>query len=192
MYLIIHETTLPNLFNILKVGSLLKSSEIQKLGLPTTQGSPKRRLTNNPEISLKDSNFSDKYDEVDGVYFRLLTVNTPIKTNYGGTCVLIFSKDILNYNKFVINTEENFGFCIAKDGIVSESQFSGEEGMSVTTIENLHLLKEYNFNPYASEILILDNVDLKELRCIFVKKHLINDKLTDECNQRNIQLYALE
>lgn len=192
MYLIIHETTLPNLFNILKVGSLLKSSEIQKLGLTTTQGSPKRRLTNNPEISLKDPNFSDKYDEVDGVYFRLLTVNTPIKTNYGGTCVLIFSKDILNHNKFVINTEENFGFCIAKDGIVSESQFSGEEGMTITTIENLHLLKEYNFNPYSSEILILDNIDLKELRCIFVKQHLINNKLIDECNQRNIQLYALE
>lgn len=192
MYLIIHETTAKNLLNILKVGSLLKSSEIQKMGLTTTQGSAKRRLTNNPKISLTDSNFSSKYDEVDGVYFRLLTVNTPIKTNYGGDCVMIFSKAILKPNNFVINTEENFGFCIAKDGVVSEAQFSGEEGMTITSLENIHLLKEHNFNPYSSEILIMDNVDLKELRCVFVKKDLIGNNLIEECNHKNIQLYALD
>ena len=64
--------------------------------------------------------------------------------------------------------------------------------MTVTTVENLYLLKKYNFNPYSSEILISGNVDLKELRCVFAKHHLIDEKLIDECKGRNIQLYALD
>lgn len=192
MYLIIHETTISSLSNILKVNSLFQSSKIQELGLTTAQGSKKRRLANDPKVSLRDKKFADKYDEVDGVYFRLLTLNTPIKTNYGGDCVLIFSKNILVNSKFVINTEENFGFCIAEDGVISEAQFSGEEGMTITNLQNLNLLKDYHFNPYSSEILILDNVNLNELQCIFVKYQLINTKLIEECNYKNIQLYALE
>lgn len=192
MYLIIHETTVSSLVNILRSGGLFKSSKIQELNLETMQGGHSRRLAKDPYVSLTDPNFSDKYDEVDGVYFRLLTVNTPIKTNYGGECVLIFSKDILNHYNFIINTEENFGFCIAQDGVVSEAQFSGEEGMSITSLENLNILKDYKFNPYSSEILIWDNVDLTTLRCIFVKYPLMNDKLIEECNRKNIQLYSFE
>lgn len=192
MYIIIHETTLSSLMNILKVNTLLKSSQIQELGLPTSQGSPKRRLTTNPYIGLEDSNFSQKYDEVDGVYFRLLPIDTPVRTNYGGDCVLVFSKDILNHNKFVINTEENFGFCLALDGIVAVSPFSGEEGMTITNLKNIDLLNGYNFNPYSSEILIMDNVNLSNLNCIFIKKSLMSDKLIAECNHKKIQLYALE
>jgi hypothetical protein len=191
MYLIVHETTVSSLMNILKAGVLLKSSKIQELGFATMQGSTARRLAKNPYVSLEDPDFSDKYDEVDGVYFRLLTVKTPIKTNYGGECVMIFSKDILRHYNFVINTEENFGFCIAQDGVISESQFSGEEGISITNLKNLHLLKDYNFNPYSSEILIWDNVNLNELRCIFVSYELMNDLLIQECYNMNVQLYAL-
>lgn len=191
MYLIVHETTVSSLTKILKSGTLLKSSKIQELGLATMQGSSSRRLASNPFVSLTDPNFSDKYDEVDGVYFRLLTIKTPIKTNYGGECVLIFSKDMLNQYNFVINTEENFGFCIAQDGIVSEAQFSGEEGMSITTLKNLNLLKEYNFNPYSSEILIWDSVNLNELKCVFIKYELMTDALIRECFSKDLQLYAL-
>lgn len=192
MYLIIHETSISSLLKILKANELFKSSKIKELGLDTSQGSANRRLSDNPRISLIDSNFSDKYDEVDGVYFRLLNINTPIKTNYGGECVLIFSKDILESYKFVINTEENFGFCIAEDGVVSEAQFSGEEGMTITTLKNLDLLTKYHFNPYSSEILILDNVRLGDLKCIFVKHQLLNENLIDQLKDKNIQLYALE
>jgi hypothetical protein len=192
MYLIIHETSLPSLLNILKADVLLKSSKIQELGLSTAQGSPKRRLSTDPKVSLRDSDFGDKFDEVDGVYFRLLNVSTPIKTNYGGDCVLIFSKDILDHNNFIINTEENFGFCIADDGVVAEAQFSGEEGMTISDLKNLNFLKEYNFNPYSSEILILGSVNLNDLQCIFVKQQLINEKLIEECNHKRIQLYALD
>lgn len=192
MYLIIHETNISSLLKILNANELYKSSEIQKLGLKTSQGNSNRRLSENPKISLIDSHFSDKYDEVDGVYFRLLRINTPIKVNYGGECVLVFSKNILERYKFVINTEENFGFCIAEDGVVSKSQFSGEKGMTITTLKNIDLLSKYNFNPYFSEILIMDNVDLKDLKCIFVQHHLINEDLIGQLKDKNIQLYALE
>jgi hypothetical protein len=187
MYLIMHETSLANCLNILRVETLLKSSKIQELGLTSSQGSPKRKLSKDPKVSLRDANFSNQYDEVDGVYFRLLTPNTPIRTNYGGDCVLIFSKEILNNNKFIINTEENFGFCIAEDGIISEAQFSGEKGMTITTLKNFEFLKEYQFNPYSSEILILDSVNLKELRYVFVKNQLKNDKLVEELAYKNIE-----
>ena len=192
MYLIIHETTLSSLLNILKVDLLFKSSKIQELGLSTIQGRSKRRLSSNPKISLLDPKFSEKFDEVDGVYFRLLTINTPIKTNYGGDCVLIFSENILNHNNFIINTEENLGFCIAEDGIVAEAQFSGEKGMTISNLKNLNFIKDYHFNPYSSEILVLDNVNLNELRCIFIKHQLINDKLKEKCIHKNIQLYTLD
>jgi hypothetical protein len=192
MYLIIHETSVTALKNILKVNQLLKSSKIKELGLSTFQGSKNRRLADDPKVSLVDRDFSQKYDEVDGVYFRLLTVDTPIKLNYGGECVLVFSKDILmDKTNFVINTEENFGFCIAEDGIVAESQFSGEEGMSITNLKNFDLLKGYHFNHYSSEILINDNIDLKYLKTVFVLKHLLNENLMDACSNKNISLYAL-
>lgn len=192
MYLIIHETSITAFKNILKANQLLKSSKIKELGLSTFQGSKNRRLADDPKVSLVDRDFSQKYDEVDGVYFRLLTVDTPIKLNYGGECVLVFSKDILmDKTNFVINTEENFGFCIAEDGIVAESQFSGEEGMSITNLKNFDLLKGYHFNHYSSEILINDNIDLKYLKTVFVLKHLLNEKLMDECSNKNISLYAL-
>lgn len=90
MYLIIHETSISSLLKILKDNLLLKSSKIQEFGLKTSQGNSKRRLSTDPKVSLHDSDFGSKYDEVDGVYFRLFTINTPIKTNYGGDCVLIF------------------------------------------------------------------------------------------------------
>jgi hypothetical protein len=180
-----HETRLANFLNILKTDTLLKSSKIRELGLPSSLGGSKRKLSKDPKVSLRDPNFSDKYDEVDGVYFRLLTCDTPIQANYGGDCVLLFSKEILNNNKFIINTEENFGFCIAEDGIVSKTHFSGEQGMTTTNLKNL---EKYSFNPYSSEILILGSVNLKDLQRVFIKHQFKNDKLEKELASKNIEL----
>ena len=191
MYIIIHETSIKGLLNIFRVEKLFKSSTIKELGLRVGQGSPDRRLATDPTVSLSDKEFYNKYDEVDGVYFRLLEVVTPVKSNHGGDCIMIFSKNILEDSDFVINTEENFGFCIAKDGVLAESQYSGEQGMSVTTIKNLPLLSRYNFDPYSSEIVILDDVDLSHLKCVFVKSNLISAQLIDECYHKKVQLYAL-
>lgn len=191
MYIILHETTIKSALNILKVKKLLKSSKTRELGISTGQGR-RRKLTKDPYISLYDTNFYEKYDEVDGVYFRLLPISTPVRPQYGGECVLVFSKDLLNHKKFILNTEENFGFCIAKDGITKETQFSGEEGMTITKIKNLNMLKDYHFNPYSSELVILDNIDLKYLKCIFVRPHLINNDLIEQCHHKNIQLYSIE
>lgn len=168
--ILIHETTNKNLSQILRTNVLLKSSQIQKLGLSTLQGNLKRKLCTNPKVSLYDKNFYEKYDEVDGVYFRLWSLNTPINLNYG-ECALVFLKDdILNHHNFIINTEENYGFCIAEDGIISKSHFSGEEGLTISTLKNLKLLDNITFNPYNSEVLILDNVKLTNLHSIIFKK----------------------
>jgi hypothetical protein len=191
MYLIIHETSTSSLLEILKSNNLLKSSEVQKLGLSLGQGSKNRKLTSNPRISLEDGDFADKFDEVDGVYFRLLTLETPIQTNYGGSCVLVFSKEVLQNYPFVINTEENFGFCIGHEGKEAEAQFSGEPGITITNYSNLHILKEYKFNPYSSEIVIMDNVSLRYLQSVFMKKDQITFKLTSLLQSRNIPLYAI-
>lgn len=193
MYTMIHETTLNALYNILKVNSIFRASKIRELGLKTNQGSFDRKLAVDPKISLTNpKDFFEKYDEVDGVYFRLLTEKTPVETKYG-ECVLAFSSIhfLVENNPFIINTEENNGFCIAEDGIVGESHFSGDEGLTITDLKNIDILKRYKFNPYASEVVIMDNIDLNFPLRIFVEKEQITSKLKVECHRRNIQLLSL-
>lgn len=191
MFFLSHETNTKNLLNILKVNILLKKSETQKLGLNNLQGRHNRRLSNDPKVSLSDSNFGDKFDEVDGVYFRLYKENTLIKPNYGGNCVLVFSSKVLTQKDFVVNTEENMGFCIAEDGVEALSQFSGEEGITVTTIKNLHLLNKYKFNHNSSEVVILDNVDLKYLKYVLVNSDAVDCTLINSLMDKNIPLKVI-
>lgn len=191
MFLIIHETSINSLISIINNKMLYRSSIIKSLGLNHGQGSKNRRLTDDPKISLKDSNFDTLYDEVDGVYFRLLRVDTPIETHHGGECIMVFSKKLLYHYDFVLNTEENFGFCIAEEGKEAEGQFSGELGMSIYSLEKLKLLEKYNFNPYSSEIVITDNVNLKFLKSVFIKKSHQNENLINLCKKNNIQIYTI-
>jgi hypothetical protein len=191
MFFIIHETSTDSLMNILKNEMLYRSSKIQSLGLAYGQGSKNRRLASDPLISLTDPNFDTLYDEVDGVYFRLLRVETPIQTYHGGNCVLVFSSQLLDSYNFVLNTEENFGFCIAEEGKEAESQFSGEPGISIFTPEKLKLLENYNFNPYSSEIVVTDNVNLTNLKSVFVKESYQNKHIINMCKTKNIQIYTI-
>jgi hypothetical protein len=179
---IIHETTVTALVNILKVNTIYKSSKILELNLKTGQSGRCKIITTDPRIFLTHSN--KDVDEVDGVYFRLV-IDIPTKLIYGD-CILVFPFDILNDNKFIINTEENHGFCIAEDGIVAESQFSGEEGMTITNLKNFYLLEKYTFEHYSSEVVIMDNVDLTNLVSIFVKTDKVNAELTSLFKQKNL------
>jgi hypothetical protein len=192
MFLIIHETCTDSLISILKNEILYRSSKIQSLGLTTHgQGAKNRRLAPDPLISLTNPDFDTLYDEVDGVYFRLLRVETPIEAHHGGTCIMVFSSQLLNSYSFVLNTEENFGFCITEEGKEAESQFSGEPGISIFTPEKLNLLDKYNFNPYSSEIVIPDNVNLRFLKSIFVKQSHQNEHIINICKNKNIQIYTI-
>ena len=191
MFLIIHETCTDSLQSILKSDMLYRSSKIHSLGLTRGQGAKNRRLAADPRVSLTNPDFDALYDEVDGVYFRLLRVETPIETRHGGNCVMVFSKQLLNSCSFVLNTEENFGFCIAEEGKEAESQFSGEPGVSIFSAEKLHLLEKYSFNPYSSEIVITDNVNLRFLKSIFVKESYQNEHIINMCKNKNIQLYTI-
>lgn len=163
-YNLIHETTLYSLNLILDAGHLLRSSKTQQILEVKGQGSKNRKLATDPRVSLNTSNFYEFYDEVDGVYMRLQKKSDTVKSQFL-ECVLLFSTNILNKHSFVINTEENFGFLINEEGLVSESQFSGEPGFSITSVNNIHLLENSNFS--SNEVVITDDVSIAHLRTIF-------------------------
>lgn len=189
MYLIIHETSIASLEKIVKADEIFKSSKVQALGLSLGQGAKGRRLASDPTVSITNPHFYNEYDEVDGVYFRLFPMDYKIKPKYND-CVMVFDKDVLNHYRFVINTEENFGFCIGPEGEEAEAQFSGEPGISILDLNNLPILNRYHFEPYSSEITIMDNVSLKYLRSIFVVQDKLDKEIMDLCHHKNIQLYA--
>jgi hypothetical protein len=191
MFLVIHETSVESLFKILDSNILYKSSEIQKRVLKKGQGSNRHRiLTNNPSISLTDPNFAKKYDEVDAVYCRLLRLDTKIEAQFGD-CILVFDSNVLKNYNFVLNTIENFGFQIAKNKHTAISQFSGDLGLTITSYKDLDLLKNYDFNPYWSEIAFLSNISLSYLRSIFVKEKVQSHDLITKCRKKNIQIYTI-
>lgn len=188
MYELYHETSFSNLENILDEFTLFKSSFSRSVG----QGSRnKKRLTNNPKVSLIDGSFYNYYDEVDGVYFRLKKISDSIslKTN---DVLLLFSGGMLDEYDSVINTEENFGFMISENGVEGESQFSGEMGISIYNQKDIDVLRNYNYDFERSEVVILDNVCLKFLKKIYLKKKfqtLLSPDTVEIAKNNSIQLY---
>lgn len=92
----------------------------------------------------------------------------------------------------VFITEENFGFMISENGVEGESQFSGEMGMSIYNRQDIDLLRTYNFDFERSEVAILDNVSLKFLKKIYLKKkfqHILMSSTIKKIKTNNIQLY---
>lgn len=188
MYELYHETNFFNLESILRDFILFRSSNYKpefKIG----QGSVNRRLTQDPTVSIVNSDFFKFYDEVDGVYFRLKRYNYK-KTLETSDCCLIFSGKILSQYNNVINTEENFGFMIDKNGVENESQFSGEMGMSILNMQNIEKLEQYSFDFERSEVVVLNDVDLKFLKYILIKKKFKNlsRKIVKFCENNNIKI----
>lgn len=165
-FYLIHETTYTALQQILASGYLYVSSKTQSMFV-TGQGSKNRRLAHDPKISLINPNFYELYDEVDGVYLRLHPRDKTIRSQFS-ECVMVFSLALLRHFPFVVNTEENFGFFIDREGVVNESQFSGEPGFSISTVENLKLLKD--IDPRSSEVLILKDVPISYVKYLFFTK----------------------
>lgn len=169
LYYLIHETSIASLDSILKNGFLLTSSKTQHMEGAVGQGSKNRRLAQDPSVSLTKSDFYELYDEVDGVYMRLQRKTESVRSQYS-ECVMLFSSALLRHHRFVINTEENFGFLIDEEGVVNESQFSGEPGFSITSLTNIYLLEELA-DASASEVLIRDDVSTQFLRTVFFTKN---------------------
>lgn len=156
---IYHETTKNNYELIKKSGTLLKRSVTQMMvNVENGQGSGWRNLTTDPFYSLKNENFYNEVDEVDGVYLRPSVGQKKIMET---GVVLYFSLDAMKDNDFILNTEENNGFAIGEEGEVKESQFSGELGFSTTKYNVVkHLDKKDLEN---AEVVILNNLSLKYL-----------------------------
>lgn len=175
MYDIYHETICENLEKILQSGKMLIKSLAEKNCTKSVQGSLNRRLAKDPTVTLRDSGFFTEYDEVDAVYFRFKKRNDAIeKINENSDCVIIFDENLVKNHKTVINTEENFGFMIAKNGELGNSQFSDEPGYSFYDPKNMDILENINFSPDCTEIACLENVDLKK----YCKKNWIGFRNT--------------
>ncbi|AAQ21628.1 unknown [Cryptophlebia leucotreta granulovirus] len=182
LYYLIHETSFTSLFGILKSGHIFTSSKTQEIMEARGQGGKNRRLTSDPAMSLKMTNFYELYDEVDGVYMRLCLKTESLRTQFSD-CVMLFSSLLLKNYEFVINTEENFGFLISEEGVVGESQFSGEPGFSITSLESMYLLEDYP-NILGNEVLIRNDVNLKYLRSVFFNTPPPDDLVTVLENKR--------
>lgn len=182
MYDLYHETSYHNLSQILSSDELCKSSNLP-VNAQMCQGSSKRKLCTNPNISLENPDFWKEYDEVDAVYLRLKEHGKKDILKYND-CRLIFSGKILTLYNNVINTEENFGFMINQNGIEGQSQFSGENGMSIYNMKDVEKLSNFCFDYNNSEVAVLSNINLKFLNEIIIKKKFINfhQKLLDSGN----------
>ncbi|QIH04855.1 hypothetical protein [Dasineura jujubifolia toursvirus 2a] len=165
MYEIYHETSFSNLESILKTGFLVTSSSSIKR--QRNEGSSDRRTTKDPMISLRDKNFYEKYDEVDAVYLRFKIPDNNLPLN---DAMFVFSKDILDNYHSVINTTENFGFMINKNGVEGVSQFSGDPGISIVNSKDLYKIANYNFDYRYSEIAIMEDVDISNVKHIYIRK----------------------
>lgn len=179
MYDLYHETSYNNLSQILIANELFKSSNLPD-DAQLCQGSSKRKLCKNPNISLENPDFWKEYDEVDAVYLRLKEHGKTDILKYND-CALIFNSKLLSLYNNVINTEENFGFMINKNGVLGQSQFSGETGMSIYNMIDIEKLTSFQFDYNNSEVAVLSNIDLKFLNEIIIKKKYIkfNKKLLD-------------
>ncbi|AKN63306.1 hypothetical protein AsGV032 [Agrotis segetum granulovirus] len=187
-FYLIHETSFEALSKILQSGFLLTSSKTQKLKV-RGQGSSNRRLASDPRVSLTDSEFFNKYDEVDGVYMRLQPKMHSIRSKYSD-CVLVLRMNLLKYCKFVINSEENFGFYIAEEGVIGTSQFSGEPGFTTTSFEKLALLKDTT--DYSStEVLILQDVPVSFIKFIFLVRDTKADTIFKPLARYNIKCFNI-
>ena len=112
------------------------------------EGSVNRRIGPN-DISLEQQG-ENIYDEGIGVYFRVL----PQKPQKQKSIVAIgFRPNILDKYGWFINTEENFGFKLGDDKVISP--FSGELGRTIYNIDSPEITER-------SELVIPTSVSLAD------------------------------
>lgn len=101
---LIHETSCINVQRILLSRYLFTSGKTQNMRhVVGGQGGSNRKLARDPRVSLHESNFMEKYDEVDGVYFRLHPKLHHMTDTYSD-CVMVFSHKMLQDFDFVLTS----------------------------------------------------------------------------------------
>ena len=189
---VIHETTIKGFEMIMKNQKLLTNKSRKELGLCMKgQGCYKRRLGPS-DASLKDKNFYNIYDEAYGSYFRVDFDDNlknhesyDYKMEFGDVC-LVFSKDLLNKDNWILNTTENYGFYLNLPGIDGKSSYTGYEGITYDS-SNIDRFppKDIEIFKNDTELLIKDDIDLSHLVKVIFKnksdyekyKHLVPKKI---------------
>lgn len=196
-YKLVHETTITNFLNIVKDQTIFKSSVLNTLGIDQAQCGRRVKLASDPTVPLSDPQFYDHYDQVDGVYFRIIPTTFPYANPEFEDCALVFDMGLLNHNKFIINRVENYGFCLGPEGVFAESPFSGEFGLSVMDLAKVDLiLQDYvhpdgfrePFDPSNSEVVVMDNVNLNNLNMVVMDKEKLYRDVMDVCSHNNITI----
>lgn len=167
---LIHETSCENVQQILLNRYLFTSSKTQNMrSVVGGQGGSNRRIAIDPRVSLHDSKFMEKYDEVDGVYFRLHPKLHHMTDTYFD-CIMVFSHKLLQDFDFLLNTEESFGFNIDEEGVVGTSPFTGKPGVTVSDYRNLKAVFDLMTDYDSTEVLIREDVPVNYLLCVMFKK----------------------
>ena len=189
---VIHETTIKGLEMIMKSQKLLTNKSRKELGLCMKgQGCYKRRLGPS-DASLENKKFYNIYDEAYGSYFRVDFDDNlknhesyDYKIEFSDVC-LVFSKDLLNKDNWILNTTENYGFYLNLPGMVGKSSYTGYEGITYDS-SNIDRFpsKDIGIFKNDTELLIKDDIDLSCLVKVIFKnksdyekyKHLVPKKI---------------
>ena len=99
---------------------------------------------------------------------------------------LVFSKDLLNKDNWILNTTENYGFYLNLPGMDGKSSFTGYEGITYDS-SNIDRFpsKDIKIFKNDTELLIKDDIDLSHLVKVIFKnksdyekyKHLVPKKI---------------
>jgi hypothetical protein len=189
---VIHETTIKGLEMIMKSQKLLTNKSRKELGLCMKgQGCYKRRLGPS-DASLENKNFYNIYDEAYGSYFRIDFDDSlknhesyDYKMEFGDVC-LVFSKELLNKDNWILNTTENYGFYLNLPGMIGESSYTGYEGITYDS-SNIDRFpsKDIGIFKNDTEFVIKDDIDLSCLVKVIFRnksdyekyKHLVPKKI---------------
>jgi hypothetical protein len=185
---VIHETTIEGFKAIMKSKELLTNNSRKERGLCMKgQGCYNRRL--GPlDASLTDKKFYNTYDEAYGSFFRVVFDDSfenhesyDYNSGFDDVC-LVFSKDLLNKDNWILNTTENFGFYLNSPGSVGESSFTGRKGITYDSSNIDEFPPEHiRIRKNDTELLIKDDIDLSCLIEVIFKnksdyekyKHLV-------------------
>ena len=163
MFFVYHATSYKLFLKILEAGALLKESQTS-----SEHSRAKGKFASNPVVSLVDETFSDTYDEVDGVFLKILC-NEDVD-RYTHDVILVFDPKVVAEKRCIINTVENFGFAIAENGVEGLSHFGGEPGASFYQKQTFPELRNYSFDPIKAEVVFLESLELSNLSKVVVKR----------------------
>lgn len=173
---IIHSTSFEAYEGIIIAGKILDQKDREKILIYLIGEGTHNRKVGPIDYFLNPEKKDEKFDEGMGVYFRIETTIPLDFAKLPGNVHFVFTDNLLKqYPDWLINSTENFGFQINHHGKGGFSQMTGEFGTSWVRTITKDGVKNLNEN---SELLIMNSVDLKNLKMVVFKSrdHFMKSK----------------